>query len=360
VEGTILLKKQIDTSKNIVGVIGNPKCTLDQTIVIGAHLDHLGLGGENSLEPTKSGIHHGADDNASGVAALLETARILKGQKNLRSCIVFAAFTAEEMGTVGSTRLMELYKKQGAKPKAMLNMDMVGRLTGNAPIVFGVETAKEWRSLLKDSCNELMLECKASGDGYGPSDQMPFYLGGVPVLHFFTGSHNDYHRVSDVVEKVNATGIVQVAELVADLAKELSHPLKPVTYLKVSSTSSMGALRGVGDRHSYGAYLGTIPDYADMGSISGANRTSGVKLSGVRPDSPSEKAGIKAGDIITAITVYEAEPGVKLSEPKTHRISNIDEYMFVLTELKPGTSIEVEVIRAQKTEKLQAVVGKKQ
>lgn len=225
---------------NILGTWGKGCGRTSTPVVIGAHVDHLGMGASGSLEPSKKGIHHGADDNASGVAAILEAAQILQSDPVAKAgCYVFAAFTGEESGVAGSARVAEMLAATGIKPRAMLNLDMVGRLRNNQLIIFGSDSAKEWKPWIEADCLRLGLSCPGGGDGYGPSDQMPFYSKGTPVLHFFTGPHTEYHRVSDTWEKINATGGIQVAEAVAALATRAARHPQGLKYQKPSATPLM-------------------------------------------------------------------------------------------------------------------------
>jgi len=354
------------TTRNVLATYGTG-CGVKKPIVIGAHLDHLGMGAPNSLNESKTGLHPGADDNASGIAALIEVARNLKSFATTESsreiesgCWIFAAFTAEESGVVGSTALVNALKEIQQLPKAMLNMDMVGRLRNNAPIVFGSASAKEWASILNRQCSALGLTCGGGGDGYGPSDHMPFFAAGVPVLHFFTGPHEDYHRSSDTAEKTNAVGGVQVAELVSLVARDSGRNSQKFEYIKAGPAPMMGRL-AMSKRNSKGAYLGTIPNYGTMASAhgvaeAGAKGTDGgVPLMGVRTGSPADKAGLKEGDVLTGIV----SANMGSSDKVRREIKNLEEYMNILMDLEPGQSIEMEVLREGKTLLLSAVVGKK-
>ena len=211
-------------AENILGRI-SPDKRLAGAVMLGAHYDHLGFGGENSLEPNSNEPHNGADDNASGTAALLEAARLIAARRaELSRDVVFVAFTGEESGLLGSA---ELARKPlpGMAPAglvAMLNMDMVGRLRNNRVSVLGGDSAEEWDDIVLPLCDELRISCQLGGDGYGPSDQTPFYAAGVPVLHFFTGVHDDYHKPSDDVEYINAAGGARIANLVANVAFDLT------------------------------------------------------------------------------------------------------------------------------------------
>lgn len=213
-------------------------------------------------------------------------------------------------------------------------------------MIYGTESAKEFKSLVEPECTQLNLNCVTGGDGYGPSDHMPFYMSHVPVLHFFTGAHADYHRTTDTAEKINATGGVQIAELVSKLALILSQEKFGLTLQEQSNSTQ--AFGSSGDRHSYGAYLGTIPDYSETSTLQGTS--TGVKLAGTRPQSPADKAGVKAGDFLTGITYQN----------KHHAITSLNDMMFILRELKPKDRIILHVLRDQKTLKLNAVVGKKE
>jgi hypothetical protein len=355
-------------SQNVVGVLEGKKgaCRASRPVLIGAHLDHLGLGGSSSLEPGGQGVHHGADDNASGVAAMLEIATQLRDRKSA-GCYLFVAFTAEEIGIVGSSSLERTLRGAGVRMKAMLNLDMVGRMTENRVLVFGTESAKEWSGLLRPVCEELMLKCPGSGDGYGPSDHMPFYIQGVPVLHFFTGAHTDYHRPSDVVSKINATGGVQIAELVTRIAE--ASVSQNLSYQRAkATTSTVGGIRAQGDQKSYGAYLGTIPSYADMNSASGPGGDSsqaGVKLAGARAGSPAEKAGVREGDILKAIHVKDSNADTPQASGSSgtawvsKRIMNLQDFMYVLTSLRPGDSIQLMLRRGEEDILLDTIVGRK-
>lgn len=307
---------------NVVGVIrAGAADRLPGAVLVGAHYDHLGKGGASSLAPDSREIHNGADDNASGTAALLEVARELMGQRDkLPRDVWLAAFSGEEIGVLGSTHFVR-HPPEGLKIAdlaAMLNMDMVGRLRGNLLTVLGGESAEEWKEIVKPACDRALLGCALSGDGYGPSDHSPFYAAGVPVLHFFTGAHSDYHKPSDDAAGVNAAGGARIADLVAALAEELAGRSGKLTYRNAPAPAPMG------DSRSFGASLGTVPDYAGDGRP-------GVLLSGVRPGSPAEKAGLRRGDLLVELA----------GTP----IRDINDLMFVLRKAKPGEKATAAVDR---------------
>ncbi|MBI4816925.1 MAG: M20/M25/M40 family metallo-hydrolase [Deltaproteobacteria bacterium] len=306
---------------NVVGKIESNKP--GPALVIGAHYDHLGYGGRGSLAPDKTEPHLGADDNASGTATLLEIARQLTIEKSeLNRDVVFVAFSAEENGVLGSTHLVRNPPK-GLAPKeltAMLNLDMVGRLRNNSLSVLGGESAEEWPALVGDACTSAGLTCATSGDGYGPSDHTSFYAAGAPVLHFFTGAHNDYHKPSDRPELINAIGAAKIAEVVSKVALSTVRRGAPLTYRNVPSPAPRGDLR------TFNASLGTVPNY--VGPPGGAK---GVLLDGVRPGGAAEQGGLRRGDVL-----------IKLG---THEIGNVSDLMFVLEASKPGETVTAVVLR---------------
>lgn len=321
---SVELEHRSETARNVIGVIraGAPD-RLPGAVLVGAHYDHVGLGGATSLAPEAREPHNGADDNASGTAALLEVARRLAGRRaELKRDVYLAAFSAEEVGVLGSTAFTRR-PTGGLKMDelvAMLNMDMVGRLRGNALSVLGSESAEEWNDLLPPACERAGLACSLGGDGYGPSDQYPFYAAGVPVLHFFTGTHEDYHKPSDDADKINGDGGVRVAALVADMAQALAGRPGRLAY------KSLPAPMPRGDVRSAGASLGTVPDYAGDGRP-------GVLLSGVRAGSAAEKAGLQRGDLL-----------VELSGTP---IRDIHDFMYVLRRSKPGETATAVVLRGE-------------
>lgn len=374
--GKVTLDNKKISASNIIGIMGSDEaCKSGNPVVIGAHLDHLGYGDEGSLE---SGfgrvIHAGADDNASGVASVLEAARFIKkalAEKKATGCYLFAAFTAEESGLIGSSRLVDLLRKKRIHPKAMLNLDMVGRLTANTLTVLGGDTAPEWKKIVKRNCDKHSLTCTVGGDGYGASDLMPFYLSRTPVLHFFTGVHADYHRASDTSEKLNPVGGVQIGELVAAVATDVADRKTAVTYVKQTGKNTMGAIQNrsrLGGK-GFGAYIGTIPNYAGMnagapklqqqGAVQQIDAPKGVLLSGAREKSPAAEGGVREGDIITGIIVMDEEPGFAAVTPKESQVQTLQDYTFVLQSLKPGMRIKLQVWRKGEKLVLPVTVGRK-
>jgi Tol biopolymer transport system component len=330
------LERKTRPAANVLGVIhAGAADRLPGALVIGAHYDHLGHGGTGSLAPDSHEIHNGADDNASGTAALLEVARELEEQRGkLRRDVYLIAFSGEEEGTLGSTAFTR-HPTAGLKAAdlvAMLNMDMVGRLRGNQVAILGGESAAEWKEIVPAVCERDLVRCALSGDGYGPSDHSPFYAAGVPVLHFFTGPHEDYHKPSDDADKINAAGGARVALLVADLATEIAaRPDRP-TYKSAPAPAPQGDVR------SYGATLGTIPDYAGDGRP-------GVLLAGVRAGGAAEQGGLRRGDLLVGLGGKE--------------IRDIHDFMYVLQRAKPGEKATAVVIREGRKVELEVTFGGK-
>jgi Tol biopolymer transport system component len=337
-----LVRKTARASNVVARLPAGADDKLPGVVVLGAHYDHLGMGGDSSLAPGVEEIHNGADDNASGTAALLEAARLLAERRSeLRRDVIFAAFSGEESGLIGSTAYVreapgglafEDASKDGGTPVvAMLNMDMVGRL-GEELSVLGGGSAAEWEEIVVPLCGALDLDCTLGGDGYGPSDQTPFYAAGVPVLHFFTGTHDEYHKPSDDADLVDAAGTARVARLVADVAMGVGSRNERLTYRQVPAPPPTGDLR------SWRASLGSIPDYT--GDEEGRP---GVKLAGVRPDGPADKAGLQRGDLLVGLAGQE--------------VRDIYDMMFVLRQAKPGQQVDAVVLRGDDRLTLPVVLG---
>ena len=296
--------------------------TADEVVVIGAHYDHLGMGGtSHSRAPGVKAIHHGADDNASGTALLLDVARRMsKLTEKPERTIVFIAFGAEELGALGSRHWVEHPPVPVGKVVAMLNADMVGRLRDRTLVVDGTGTSAAWPELLNTANTGLGLNLKLGAEGFGASDHASFTAAKIPVAFFFTGVHDDYHLPSDTAEKIDAGGIDLVATLAARMLVSVSNRPERLSFAEVAAP--VDPHKGGGTGKGFRVSLGTIPDYAWQGK--------GLKLTGVRPDAPASRAGLQAGDVV-----------VKLG---THEITNVHDYTFALGDLEPGreTSIEVE------------------
>lgn len=316
---TELVRKEV-AAYNVVGVLeGSDRLLKNETIVIGAHYDHLGRGGSGSLAPRSGEIHHGADDNASGTAGVLELARVLTSQRpRPKRTIVFIAFSGEEEGLLGSN----YYVNHPVTPLnsiiAMINMDMIGRMKDSKLVIGGVGTAKEWRDIITQGTADpaRKFELTLTEDGFGPSDHSSFYGKQIPVLFFWTGTHNDYHKPTDTSEKINYQDETRILSLVSYIVRHVDGADKRVTY---TTAKTQPAPRTGGFR----VYLGTIPNYADSNS--------GLLIDGVREDSPAAKAGLKAGDRIVKIG--------------TREVKNVYDYTYALGEMKAGEEYVVEVMR---------------
>jgi len=321
--------------RNVIGVLkGKDPALAGQYVVLGAHYDHLGNGGQGSLDPDSAGVpHNGADDNASGVAAVLEVARRLAANRPARS-VIFVAFSGEEEGLLGSGHFVKFPPVPTDSMVAMLNFDMVGRLRDDKLIVYGVETAREWRGMI-DSLNRVTkFSLTLQGDGYGPSDHTSFTLVKRPVLHFFTGTHSDYHRTTDDFAAINLDGILRVATMASDIARQIGDRRNVLTFVEsVKPVAAEGSSRTSG----YGAYLGSIPD---MSTSPG-----GVALSGVRSGSPAETGGLKAGDVITRIG--------------THMVTDLQAMTDALRAYAPGDTVEIVYRREGSERRTQVVLGRR-
>ncbi len=339
---------------NVVGVLeGADPVLKNEYVVIGAHYDHLGRGGEGSgsLAPRSGEIHHGADDNASGTAGMLELARFFNAQKpKLKRTLIFIGFSGEEEGLLGSNYYVNHPLVPLANTVAMINMDMIGRMKDRKLSIGGVGTASEWRELIRQANTAQTMTVSANSgspapkgvpivvsangrpimtvdpngtfelslneDGYGPSDHSSFYTKQVPVLFFFTGTHNDYHKPSDTFDKINYSDEARILSLVARIVRDVDAAPKRLTFTtaKSDATPRTGGFR---------VYLGTIPNYADSNN--------GLLLDGVRDDSPASRAGLKAGDRIVKIGMRE--------------VKNVYDYTYALGEMKAGQEYVVEVVR---------------
>jgi hypothetical protein len=322
--------------KNVVGILpGRDPVLRNQTVILGAHYDHLGLGGFGSLDPDSTGlVHNGADDNASGAAALIQVAARLAASPPART-VVFIAFSGEELGLLGSAYYVKHPIYPLTSTLAMVNLDMVGRLRNGRLIVFGARSAKEFPALL-DSLNWYAgLDMKAQGDGYGPSDHSSFYAAKRPVLHLFTDLHEDYHRTTDDWQKVNYDGLKRVADFSLGLVTALANRTKPLTFLDLPAPPTSQTEPPPLGTPGYGAYLGTVPDMTGT--------PGGVRLVGVRAGSPAEKAGLRGDDIITRIGSTET--------PDLQAMTD------ALRSHKPGEVVEILVRRGASVTTLQATLG---
>lgn len=302
---------------NVAGYLDNGA---ELTVIIGAHYDHLGLGHDhNSLEANPVGlIHNGADDNASGTAGVMELARYYALNKvKEKFNFLFICFSGEELGLQGSKKYCENPTVDFSKVNFMINMDMIGRLSDSTKklVIYGVGTAPDWVPLIDKTASGFSI--KKDSAGIGPSDQTSFYLKDIPVLHFFTGQHSDYHKPSDDFEKVNFSGEQKVLEYIIVLIGETEQ----LSRLKFQKTRTPEIAR-----NGYKITMGIMPDYTFDGK--------GVKVDGVSASKPAEAAGVKSGDII-----------LQLGETK---LNNVQDYMKALGTFKKGDATTIVVLREGK------------
>lgn len=301
------------TGNNVIGYLDN---NAENTIIIGAHYDHLGFGGEGSLyRDSIKAVHNGADDNASGVSVLLNLAAKLK-DKNTNNNYLFMAFSGEEMGLLGSNYFVKNPTIDTKKVSYMINMDMVGRIKKDSTLaVYGTGTSPIFKQVLKSHNNHFKLVQQESG--VGPSDHTSFYLADIPVLHFFTGQHQDYHKPSDDSEKLNYDGMYLISDYIFDIITDLDDNGK-LAFRKTKNESESTPRFKVG--------LGVIPDYLYDGK--------GMRIDGVSEDKPAQKAGLQKGDVV-----------IQLGDST---ITNMMSYMRALSIFKKGDKTKVVVKRGEK------------
>ncbi len=306
------------TGNNVIGYIDNQA---PLTIVIGAHYDHLGYGedGGSLLRTSTPQIHNGADDNASGTAALIELARLIKAKRDRSKAVnyLFIAFSGEELGLFGSKYFVEHPTVPLASIDYMINMDMVGRLNPDTKgiSIGGYGTSPAWEKSMKDLPAAKFLAVKVDSSGTGPSDHTSFYRKDIPVLFFFTGTHADYHKPSDDADKLNAEGEYRVVQYIYQLIQQTPKTSK-LAFLKTREQSTGTSTR-------FSVTLGIMPDYAYGGS--------GVHVDGVTEGRPAAKAGIVAGDVITQLG--------DIATP------SVEEYMKALGKFKKGDKTTVKYKR---------------
>jgi hypothetical protein len=328
IEGRVHLKEEKSTGTNVVALLKAPGAASNNkasTVMIGAHGDHLGLGevGNSLALPTETThIHFGADDNASGVAGVMELAHYFSSPQNrarLKQNLAFAVWSGEEIGVLGSAHFTKQSLKALGPMTAYLNMDMIGRLRENLQVQ-GLGSAEEWKPLLEGLAPQAHLGLSPQEDPYLPTDAVSFYLAGVPSISFFTGSHAEYHTPRDTPDLINYEGATETIRTIAGLTAKLTSTAKPLlTYKKVE-----GHAKNLGEGRSFRIYLGTIPDYSQEGA-------KGVRISGVTKESPAEQAKLSAGDVIV--------------ELEGSKIENLYDYVYALQAMRPNKPVPIVVVR---------------
>jgi hypothetical protein len=313
--------------RNVIGVLkGSDPALQAETVIVGAHYDHLGRSGRFSMSQNTTGqIHHGADDNASGTAAVIEMARAaVDARKEFDRSVVFMTFAGEEHGLLGSSYYVNHPTAPLDKTIAMVNLDMVGRAGGRI-MVDGLANAPSIEDDLKaaEKVSPLNLRALRGGPGAGASDDATFLLRKIPAINFFSGFHSDYHRPSDTWEKIDARGGAAVADLALALTLQLANRKQRPEFVETVQQENPHSSGNVGAVSGYGPYFGSVPDFANEGQ--------GVKFAEVRTDSPAAKAGFRSGDVMIS---FGGMP-----------IKTLYDFTFALREKKPGDRVEVIVLR---------------
>lgn len=325
-----IVREQSETRNVVMMLPGTVEQLRNEYIIIGAHFDHLGTGGPGSSSRAvdTTGVHHGADDNASGVAMMLELAEKFSKTKNSnKRSIICIGFTGEEMGLLGAKHFTENPGIDLSSVNAMINLDMVGRLRKtNVLQISGTGTAEGFKDIIYSVSDTSVIKLALSEEGYGPSDHSAFYGKNIPVLFYTTGAHLDYHTPNDIADSLNYEGMVNISSLVYEMAARLATDPEKLKFAEAGPMTDQG--RPVRRK---GVTLGIMPDFA-------GNIKNGLRADFVTPGKPAATGGMKKGDIITAINGLP--------------VNNIQDYMFRMGQLKSGETISVEVLREGKKEVL--------
>jgi hypothetical protein len=344
-EMSFAIKQTKSKVENVAAMLPGKGDHADEYVIIGAHYDHLGHGGPGSLAPWSHGIHHGADDNASGTTAMMELADRFAHLGPQPRTLVFIAFTGEEEGLLGSQHFVSHSPIPLDKVVAMLNLDMVGRVSGEKLLIGGKGTAPNFEKLIADADEGLPLKLGEFGKGgIGPSDHTSFALKKIPVLFFFSGLHMDYHRPTDTADKINYEGMKEVADLGERVVKALavmprekyngSYDASGLAQMALGPTSGPAERQPSGPRPS----LGAIPDYAQ-----GEDAKGGMKIGGIMPGSPADKAGLRQGDTVTKFN--------------NDNIDNMMDYTNALAKTKPGQTAKLTIVRDGKAMEIEATLA---
>lgn len=321
--------RQASMTRNVVMVLpGEDDSLKNEYVIIGGHFDHLGMGGSSSRVRDTIAVHPGADDNASGISSMIELAeRFSLTRGSHKRSLVFAAFSGEEEGLLGSKYFADNPLMDLSGVNAMINLDMVGRLRDSSALqVGGVGTAEGLKDKVSSLADTNIIKLTFSDEGYGPSDHSSFYGKNIPVLFFSTGAHLDYHTPQDTWDKINYDGMKEVSDLIFRIARDMANTSGRLKFREAGPKIEIN--RAIRRR---GVTLGIMPDFA-------GNVKNGLRADFVTPGKPAALGGMKKGDIITSIN------------GKT--INNIQDYMFRMGQLKHGETISVEVLRNGKKEVL--------
>jgi Zn-dependent M28 family amino/carboxypeptidase len=337
VEASLDIERAVKTVHNVAALL--PGQT-DEYVIIGAHYDHLGLGGQHSLAPSLTGtIHPGADDNASGTAGVMELARFFATQPGRKRGILFLNFAGEEQGLLGSAYYADHPLLPLAKAVAMINLDMIGRMRDNKLYIGGATSGTNLKPMLEKIIPASGLKVDYSGGpSEGSSDHTSFTAHQVPALFFFSGLHSDYHKPGDTWDKIDAPATARLLALVADVAQSLRDTAERPAFVKLAAPTPHSGTSSAAPTPGYGPYFGSIPDFAE-----GIN---GVKFADVREGSPAAKAGLKAGDIMT--------------EFDGKAIQNLYDFTYALRAKKPGDEVKVKVTRDGKTLEVTTVLSRRE
>jgi len=315
---------------NVVGILPGRDARLgEEAVVVGAHYDHLGRGGQGSLAPEATGrVHPGADDNASGVAAMLGLARAFSQAGGASRTLVFVAFAGEEMGLLGSAHYVRRPAHPLERTVLMLNLDMVGRWRERTLYVSGVDSGTGLRALVQSQAGGLTLRMR--GDPYGPSDHSSFYAAGRPVLFLFTGAHADYHRPTDTWDRIDGGALAEVTAFAARVVEAVASAGTPPAYARVAAPAASS-----GRASGYGPFFGVVPEF-------GEGERPGVRVGGVRAGSPADRAGVRQGDVIVAFGGLT--------------VRTLEDFTFALRGRRPGDRVAVTVLREGAERRLEAVL----
>ncbi len=320
------VEREVKTVHNVCAYI--PGAASKEYVIIGAHYDHLGLGGPYSLAPSQTGtVHPGADDNASGAAGLLELAQRFHGGPPLQRGVLFIAFAGEELGLLGSSYYVNHPELPLASAVAMINMDMIGRIRDRKVYVGGTGTGTTFAAILqKEEGRHDIAADLTERAGYGSSDHTSFTAKQIPTLFFFSGLHADYHRPSDTWDKIDSVEAVQLLAYIGDIAGQLADASERPTFVRVAEPAGDHAASS-GSSKGYGPNFGSIPDFTEL--------PPGVRCADIRPGTPAAKAGLRAGDILTE---FDGKP-----------IQNLYDFTYALRAKKPGDEVVVKVLRGSQT-----------